>query len=139
SAGFDLSARRPEVGDRDPAEEDRHLLLEALLSARTSLQIFYTGRDARTGVEQHPAVPVAELLAYVEQSFTRAEGASLSPRHGLHPFSASDYLPSLPGPGGQRLPSGFDVGAFEAARRLRSAERSRSGPLDAAALSAPTK
>lgn len=58
---FDLVQRAPRVGDRDPRDEDRYLLLEAVLSARDHLVVLYTGRDPHTNEPRPPAVPVAEF------------------------------------------------------------------------------
>lgn len=94
--GFDLVRRSPRPGDRDPRDEDRHLLLEALLSARTHLLVCYTGADPHTSEERAPAVPVAELLEVLEQSCAPPEGwASLRGyvlrRHPVQPFSARAF------------------------------------------------
>ena len=59
---FDLLQQHPRVGDRDPRDEDRYLLLEALLSARDHLVVLYAGRDVRTNEALPPAVPVSELF-----------------------------------------------------------------------------
>jgi len=60
-AAFDLLGLSPRIGDRDLRDEDRYLLLEAVLSARDHLLVFYTGRDVRTNESRPPAVPVSEL------------------------------------------------------------------------------
>ncbi len=59
---FDLLQQHPRVGDRDARDEDRYLLLEALLSARDHLVVLYAGRDMRTNEALPPAVPVSELF-----------------------------------------------------------------------------
>lgn len=133
--GFDLAAREPRVGDRDPRDEDRHLLLEALLSARRHLRIFYTGRDPRSGEARAAAVPVAELLGFIESTYAAGPGDSLREQlvieHPLQPFSPGEHLPRLPDPRapGRRLPMAFDPRMLEAARRLASPRVSRVGPL----------
>ncbi|MBC7172363.1 MAG: exodeoxyribonuclease V subunit gamma, partial [Polyangiaceae bacterium] len=138
--GFDLAAREPRVGDRDPRDEDRHLLLEALLSARKHLRIFYTGREPRSGEVRAPAVPIAELLAFIESTYAFAgEGPlrrHLVVEHPLQPFSAGEHLPRIADPRAPETlrPMGFDPRLYEAARRLSSPRIDRIGPLDAVAL-----
>jgi exodeoxyribonuclease V gamma subunit len=98
--GFDLTARHPRIGDRSPREEDRYLMLEALLAARDALVVTYTGHNPHTGEEAAPAAPIDELLEVIASSAGLSE--TLAPvviHHPLHPFS-----PSLFG-----IASGFDA------------------------------
>ncbi len=66
---FDLLTRSSQLGDRNPREEDRYLLLEAILAARDHLIFTYTGRDPRTNEASPPAVVVGELLDAMETAF----------------------------------------------------------------------
>ena len=66
---FDLMAAEPALGDRTLRHEDRFLFLEALLSARERLLVFYVGQGIRDGAERPPAVVVGELLDAVQRSF----------------------------------------------------------------------
>ena len=97
---FDLTHRRPRVGDRDPRDEDRHLLLEAILAARDHLYIFWNGRDVRTNERKAPAVPVGELREVIDTSFPAREGLSasegLTREHPLQPFSPACFKPGEP-------------------------------------------
>ncbi|MFH1469560.1 MAG: exodeoxyribonuclease V subunit gamma [Pseudomonadota bacterium] len=90
-ARFDLTQRLPRAGDHDPRDEDRHLLLEALLAARDHLLVLYTGRDPRSNEPRAPAVPIAELRAVIDASFPAVAGqrasAWLTTEHPLQPFS----------------------------------------------------
>lgn len=120
--GFDLTAKAKRPGDRNVQDDDRYLLLEALISARDRLVITYTGRDLRDAERLPPAVPVAELLDAIGRGFL-AKGAtpdmSLDARRDAvksallreHPLHASD--PKL---FDARAPFSFD------ARRLVCAE-----------------
>ncbi|MBW2497283.1 MAG: exodeoxyribonuclease V subunit gamma [Deltaproteobacteria bacterium] len=72
AAGYDLIARHPRPGDRSPRSDDRHLFLEALLSARDRLILTWPGRDLRDGTERPPSVVVAELLDALEACFDLA-------------------------------------------------------------------
>ncbi|MCB9738626.1 MAG: exodeoxyribonuclease V subunit gamma [Deltaproteobacteria bacterium] len=52
----------PEPGERDRREVDRHLLLEAVLSAQDHLLVFWDGFDLQRGEQRPAAVPIEELL-----------------------------------------------------------------------------
>ncbi len=138
--GFDLAARDPRVGDRDPRDEDRHLVLEAILSARRHLHVFYTARDPRSGEARAPAAPVAELLAFVESTYSAAGGAhardAIVIAHPLQPFSAKEFVARIPDPNApERLrPAAFDATALEAARALAGPRVPARGAFDGSLL-----
>lgn len=100
SRAFDAAASHPRAGDRDSREEDRNLLLEALLAAREHLVVCYTGQDARTGKPVAPAVPIGDLLDAIDATVSvpkAPEGPTQRPRdsltrtHAVQPFSASGF------------------------------------------------
>lgn len=128
AAGFDLMARAPLAGDRNPRIDDRYLFLEALLSARHQLILTVPGRDLRDGSDLPPSIVVTELLDALTETY-RLEGpsgaseeapkalrASLVRRHPLQSFSAAYFEQ----PGDPKL-LGRDAEAFEAAQARRSA------------------
>lgn len=86
--GFDLLARHPRPGDRNRRGEERHAFLETLLCAGDALVVTYTGRDARSNVEQPPAAPLAELLDTL-QAMTGLAAQDLVVAHPLQPFGAA--------------------------------------------------
>lgn len=124
---FDLMARQPRPEDFSRRDLDRHLFLEAILSARRQLIITFTGQDIRDQRHRPPSVVVDELLDALErthqpvpQSSDVAGGRSddfrtrLLVHHPLHAFSPACFDGF-----DQRLRS-FDSQALLAARRLRS-------------------
>lgn len=125
---FDLVAAQPQPGDPDPREDDRNLFLEALLSARDHLLVFYTGRDPQTDKPLAPAVPVGDLLDVVDATFSvppevAQQFAKGRPRelltwhHCVQPFSPSGFVePEAPQPG--PLPLRFDARMRLAAQAL---------------------
>ncbi len=127
--GFDPTVRKPRVGDRDPRDEDRYLLLEALMAARDHLLVFYTGRDQRSREELPPAAPIGELIDVVEASFLAPPGWDevrgwLVVEHALQPFSARNFVPGglIEGGGPHRLrarPWSFDPRLAHSATVLR--------------------
>ena len=83
---FDLVANGPrQRGDRDLRHEDRFAFLEALISAKTSFIVTYTGRGIRDDAPIPPSVVVDELLDYLADRFP--DGAFRT-EHPLQPFDA---------------------------------------------------
>src|SRR5262249_58809577 len=76
---FDLVAAHPERGDRSRREDDRYLLLEALLSARRCLYLSYVGRSIRDNAPIPPSVVVGELLDAVQRGFENADVITVHP------------------------------------------------------------
>ncbi|WP_426114486.1 exodeoxyribonuclease V subunit gamma [Massilia sp. PWRC2] len=85
---FDLLAlpgmARP--GDRSRRDDDRYLMLEALLAARDKLYVSWVGRNVRDNSEQPPSVLVSQLRDYVLAGF-HIDPATLTTVHALQPFS----------------------------------------------------
>ncbi len=89
-ADFDLMAlpgqRRP--GDRSRRDDDRYLMLEALLSARRRLYISWSGRSVRDNSEQPPSVLVSQLRDYLDAGWGEDLCRKrLTTEHPLQPFS----------------------------------------------------
>ncbi len=90
---FDLMGlpgqQRP--GDRSRRDDDRQLMLEALLSARRVLYVSWAGRSARDNSVQPPSVLVSQLRDYLAAGW-RGEVlesciAERTTEHPLQPFS----------------------------------------------------
>ncbi len=115
--GDDVLARDPHLGERDPRSEDRQLLLDALCAAGDCLVVTYGGRDARTGAEVPPAVPLGELLDALDLTAQTADGRpareAVVVEHPLQPFDARNFRPAALG---RPAPLSFDPSAYEGAR-----------------------
>jgi len=87
-ADFDLLAlpamARP--GDRSRRDDDRYLMLEALLAARDKLYVSWVGRNVRDNSEQPPSVLVSQLRDYLSAGW-QLDLATLTTEHPLQPFS----------------------------------------------------
>ncbi|MFC5137054.1 exodeoxyribonuclease V subunit gamma [Actinomycetospora rhizophila] len=120
--GDDVLARDPRVGERDPAAEDRQLLLDAIVAATDHLVVVHSGADERTGADRPPAVPIGELLDTLDASFDFGDDVRarhhLTRRNPLQPFDADDF--------DARAPFSFDGAALAGTRALR---RERSAPV----------
>lgn len=88
---FDLMAGDYRPGDRSRREDDRYLLLEALLAARDRLYISWVGRSIRDNSERPPSVLVGQLRDHLGSAWTLADGGDvlhgLTTEHPLQPFS----------------------------------------------------
>ena len=86
---FDLIAlagqRRP--GDRARRDDDRQMMLEALLSARRMLYLSWTGRSVRDDSKQPPSVLVAQLRDYLAARWSEQTVNDRTTTHPLQPFS----------------------------------------------------
>ena len=110
--GDDVLARDPLTGERDPRSEDRQLLLDAVVSARETLVVTYTGANEHSGQPRPPAVPLGELLDAVDRTCPGARGHVVT-EHPLQPFDARNFAGgssggSGSGSGADRRPASFD-------------------------------
>lgn len=88
--GFDAMAAHPRPGDRTARDDDRHLFLEAILSARERLVLTAPARDLRDGAPYPTSIVVAELLDALDGAFEPAEGGRLRDQLVVeHPLSAT--------------------------------------------------
>ncbi len=74
-------------GDRSRRDDDRQLMLEALLSARRVLYVSWAGRSARDNSEQPPSVLVSQLRDYLASGWRGAVLQDRSTEHALQAFS----------------------------------------------------
>ncbi|WP_024696320.1 exodeoxyribonuclease V subunit gamma [Pseudomonas syringae] len=102
---FDLMGSDYRPGDRSRREDDRYLLLEALLSARDQLYISWVGRSIRDNSDRPASVLIGQLRDHLASGWKLAgepDGAgklddgerllnALTLEHPLQPFSASYF------------------------------------------------
>jgi len=79
-------------GDRSRREDDRYLLLEALLSARDQLYISWVGRSIRDNSDRPASVLIGQLRDHIASGWHTTSGDPLleatTQEHPLQPFSA---------------------------------------------------
>ena len=89
---FDLMGSDYRPGDRSRREDDRYLLLEALLSAREQLYISWVGRSIRDNSERPASVLIGQLRDHLASGWRLADDsdllAAVTEEHPLQPFSA---------------------------------------------------
>ncbi|MES3025961.1 MAG: exodeoxyribonuclease V subunit gamma [Pseudomonadota bacterium] len=85
---FDLLAlpRMARPGDRSRRDDDRYLMLEAVLAARDKLYVSWVGRNVRDNSEQPASVLVSQLRDYLAAGWD-LKLAALTTEHALQPFS----------------------------------------------------
>lgn len=92
---FDLMAwpgqARP--GDRSRRDDDRQLMLDALLSARRVLYVSWAGRSQRDNQVQPPSVLVAQLRDYLAAAWGQEVLEQRTTEHPLQPFSRKYFEP----------------------------------------------
>jgi exodeoxyribonuclease V gamma subunit len=129
---FDLMGLPGQIrpGDRARRDDDRQLMLEALLSARRVLYVSWTGRSVRDNSEQPPSVLVSQLRDYLAAGWQGAVLKERTTEHPLQPFSRRYFEPDTPlftyarewraahvipdaAPGGEAAPAIPAMAAFE--------------------------
>ncbi|MFN9644308.1 MAG: exodeoxyribonuclease V subunit gamma [Cyanobacteriota bacterium] len=113
--GFHLMESRRQLGDPDPADQDRYALLEAILSARDHLVITWNGLDERTGVSRPPAAPVQQWLQWLRGVLPADQAAELVVSHEPNPLAPANFLPR-----GERPPASCDRRLLNACLHLEA-------------------
>lgn len=115
----DLLALDRRAGEPQPLREVRAQLLDAVLAAGDHLLIVSTAVDPRSNKEVAPAVPLAELLAVIDDTAvgpaSESASAALAVHHPRHAWST----PNFAGGDAAVVPGerwGFDESALVAAR-----------------------
>ena len=86
---FDLMglAGNSRPGDRSGRDDDRQLMLEALLSARRVFYVSWCGHSVRDNSEQPPSVLVSQLRDYLDSGWGKDVVTTRTTQHPLQPFS----------------------------------------------------
>lgn len=98
---FDLMGGDYRPGDRSRREDDRYLLLEALLSAREQLYVSWIGRSVRDNSAKPPSVLIGQLRDHLAAGWRLAGHETddeallkaLTCEHPLQPFNAAYFRP----------------------------------------------
>ncbi|MFJ4392651.1 exodeoxyribonuclease V subunit gamma [Pseudomonas soli] len=106
---FDLMASDYRPGDRSRREDDRYLLLEALLSARDQLYVSWVGRSIRDNSERPASVLIGQLRDHLAAGWQLAGAKAglrddagqqllhaLTQEHPLQPFSQRYFQKGSP-------------------------------------------
>lgn len=110
--GFDLMKGNSRPGDRCRRDDDRHLFLETILSARQNLYISYVGQNDTDHRELPPSAVVSELIDYLGWRLgldSQSCQNRFVTKHALQPFSRRYFSNEL---------SSFSVLNWEVAQSL---------------------
>ena len=89
--GFHLLEQHRHLGDPRGSDQDRYVLLEALISSRQHLLISWCGRHERSGEHQPPAAPVEQWLTELQSQLgPQAEGLLIEPP--ANPLDRGNFL-----------------------------------------------
>jgi exodeoxyribonuclease V gamma subunit len=92
SVDFDLIKSAPKPGDRNIKENDKHLFLETLLSAKNYFYISYIGQNVKDNSALPPSALVDEFLDYIQTKSEVENGShKLIKKHPLHHFSPKSF------------------------------------------------
>jgi exodeoxyribonuclease V gamma subunit len=78
-------------GDRSRRDDDRQLMLEALLSARQVLYVSWSGRSVRDNSEQPPSVLVSQLRDEIDLLWGKGTAERQTTVHPLQAFSRTYF------------------------------------------------
>jgi exodeoxyribonuclease V gamma subunit len=93
----DLIAAQPCLGDRDPRNELRAQLLDAVMAASERLIIIDTGRDITSNEEVPPTVPLAEIADLIDATAVARDpskgpvSTQITLQHPRHGWGASNF------------------------------------------------
>ena len=89
--GFHLLEQQRRLGDPSSCDQDRYVLLEALLSARQHLLLSWNGRDERRGEPLPPAAPVQQWLSWLEEQLGRDALQELLVQPSANPLDPANF------------------------------------------------
>ena len=89
--GFHLLEQQRQLGDPRSSDQDRYVLLEALMSARQHLMISWCGRNERTGEGEPAAAPVEQWLADLQRQLGDAGTQGLCLEPAPNPLDRSNF------------------------------------------------
>ncbi len=86
---FNLITRKHQLGDRNVKDNDKHLFLETVLSAKEYLYISYLGNSVADNTPKPPSILVEELLGYIQSNIKDGSNSiqHLVTHQPLHSFS----------------------------------------------------
>ncbi|MCP9858974.1 MULTISPECIES: exodeoxyribonuclease V subunit gamma [unclassified Cyanobium] len=121
---FHLMEGQRQLGDPHPADQDRYVLMEALLSARDHLLLSWSCRDDRTGAALPPSGPVGHWLQWLAGQLDPEAMGRLQVEHAANPLDRRNFLPAA-----GREPSSCDRRLLQAVRLLRGNPPPPTAPL----------
>ena len=96
---FDLMSLpgQARAGDRSRRDDDRQLMLDAVLAARRALLVSWSGRSVRDNEQRPPSVLVAQLRDHLRDLWGEQALRARTFEHPLQPFSRRYFEAAPPG------------------------------------------
>ena len=91
-AGFHLLELQRRLGDPSSTDQDRYVLLEALLSARQHLLISWSSRDERQGDPLPPCPPVQQWLSLLAEQLETEQMDRLLIQPPANPLDVANFI-----------------------------------------------
>ena len=91
-AGFHLLELQRRLGDPSSTDQDRYVLLEALLSARQHLLISWSSRDERQGENLPPCPPVQQWLSLLAEQLDPQDMDLLLIHPPANPLDVANFI-----------------------------------------------
>ena len=91
-AGFHLLELQRRLGDPSSTDQDRYVLLEALLSARQHLLISWSSRDERQGENLPPCPPVQQWLSLLAEQLDAEQMDLLLIHPPANPLDVANFM-----------------------------------------------
>ncbi|WP_320668010.1 exodeoxyribonuclease V subunit gamma [Prochlorococcus sp. MIT 1307] len=91
--GFHLLGQKRELGDPMPSDQDRYVLLEALISARQHLMITWNSRNEHTGEPIPAASPIQQWLTQLESQLGKESVEGLLREPHPNPLARANFVP----------------------------------------------
>ncbi len=89
---FHLLAQRRKLGDPRNSDQDRYVLLEALMSTRQHLMITWNSRNERTGEEIPASSPVQQMIKQLENELGKDNFEGLLRQPHPNPLADNNFL-----------------------------------------------
>ncbi len=91
--GFHLLGHKRKLGDPSSSDQDRYILLEALMSTRQHLMLTWNSRNERTGEHIPAASPVQQWLGQLENELNKDHFLGLVREPHPNPLALNNFLP----------------------------------------------
>ncbi len=91
-ASFSLLEQRRKIGDPRNGDQDRYVILEALMSSRQHLLISWSNRDEKSGEQKPPANPIQQWLNQLKRELSQESFIGLFQEPSPNPLDRSNFL-----------------------------------------------
>ena len=89
---FNLLEQKNQLGDPHSSDQDRYVILEALMSSRKHLLVTWNCRNERTGEEIPPASPIQQFCSYLKNELDSKDFAGLFINPPANPLDQRNFI-----------------------------------------------